>query len=374
MQHQQLFITSAADIPSQPDSSVELILGFGQKSFLEGEDLYASLRGAFPKAAIGLCSSAGEIFGTRVSEAGVSLLLLSFDNTRIRHRAVDFAECADSREAGSTLVADLLEDDLRHVFILSDGGLVNGSELVRGIREALPADIPVTGGLAGDNDQFDYTLVGLNEAPRRGRIGAIALYGEQLHVTHGSFGGWEPFGLVRKVTRSAGNELFEIDGKNALEVYKRYLGAYADELPGSALLFPLSIELEGSEELIVRTILGVDEERQSMTFAGDMPEGSKVRFMMANHDQLTGAASTAARRAAPAAARPEVAILVSCVGRKLVLGSRVEEEVEAVRDVFGPGTALAGYYSYGEIAPPAPGSHSALHNQTMTITCLSELS
>ena len=373
MKQQQLILRSVDDIPTGKDTSVDLVLGFGQKALLESSNLYSGLQAAYPEAIIALGSSAGEIHGVEVGDGGLTLLLLSFAKTRLRHIGVDINDYPDSAAAGRAAVADLIEDDLRHIFLLSDGSLVNGSELVKGVRSVLPDRISVTGGLAGDGAQFDYTLVGLNEAPRRGRIAAIGLYGEHLRVAHGSSGGWEPFGLVRTVTKSKYNELFEIGHKSALEVYKRYLGKHAEGLPGSALLFPLSIQLEDGRHL-VRTILSIDEERQSMTFAGDIPEGSKVRFMMANQDRLTHAAGTAARRALDALGgeTPEVAILISCVGRKLVLRDRVEEEVEAVQDVFGPQTALAGYYSYGELAPLTAGGGCALHNQTMTITCLSE--
>ena len=373
MKQQQMILRGVEEIPTEQDASVKLVLGFGEKALLEHNDFYAPLRNAYPEAIIALGSSAGEIYGTEVGDGALTLLLLSFRKTRLQHRGVDINDYPDSAAAGRAAVADLVADDLRHVFLLSDGSLVNGSELVKGVRSVLPDSISVTGGLAGDGAQFDYTLVGLNETPRRGRIAAIGLYGDSLRVAHGSSGGWEPFGLVRTVTKSKHNELFEIGHNSALEVYKRYLGKHAEGLPGSALLFPLSIQLENGRHL-VRTILSIDEERQSMTFAGDIPEGSKVRFMMANQDRLTHAAGTAARRALDTldGAPPEVAILVSCVGRKLVLGDRVEEEVEAVQDVLGTRTVLSGYYSYGELAPLTAGGGCALHNQTMTITCLSE--
>jgi hypothetical protein len=67
-----------------------------------------------------------------------------------------------------------------------------------------------------------------------------------------------------------------------------------------------------------------------------------------------------------------LAILVSCVGRKLVMGGRVDDEVEAVADVLGSQALLTGFYSYGEISPFTPGSACQLHNQTMTITCIGE--
>ena len=111
-----------------------------------------------------------------------------------------------------------------------------------------------------------------------------------------------------------------------------------------------------------------------MTFAGDVPTGCYARFMKANFDRLIDGAVGAARTSyeAVGSASPDLALLVSCVGRKLVLAQRVEEEVEGVRDVLGERTVLAGFYSYGEISPFTPHARCELHNQTMTITTLSE--
>ncbi|PPK87833.1 hypothetical protein CLV84_0786 [Neolewinella xylanilytica] len=374
MKHQQYIVRTPQELPASPDPSVDLVLGFGNKALLECGSIYSRLQALYQNATVGLCSTAGEIYGGEVSDRSLSVLTLSFAHTRVRHRGVLTEAFADSFAAGQALVTDLEADDLQLIILLSDGALVNGSELVKGIQSVIPDRIPITGGLAGDGADFQYTLVGLNEEPRRGRIVAIGLYGNRLKVAHGSCGGWQPFGVQRVVTKSSGNELFEIDGKNALAIYKRYLGNHAADLPGSALHFPLSMEQEDGGYL-VRSILKIDEERQSMIFAGDLPEGSRVRFMMANLDRLTEAASTAARLALATekAITPQVAILISCLGRRVVLGDRVDEEVEAVREVFGPDTVLTGYYSYGEISPLLNGGPCALHNQTMTITCLEEL-
>ena len=203
---------------------------------------------------------------------------------------------------------------------------------------------------------------------------AIAFYGSHLKIAHGSMGGWEMFGPERTVTKSAANQLFEINGESALGVYKKYLGHYANELPGSALLFPLSVKLAAGSEPVVRTILKIDNESGSMVFAGDVPEGSPVRFMKANFDKLIEAASEAAQQTFEKTdENPKLAILISCVGRKLILGSRTEEEVEAVYEAFGKNTLLTGFYSYGEIAPVAAKTNCQLHNQTMTITTFDEI-
>jgi hypothetical protein len=279
----------------------------------------------------------------------------------------------DSFAAGQRIARDLPRDGLVHVFVLSNGHAVNGTALVEGLASEMPRDVKISGGLAGDGESFGETLVLWDEPIDRGVV-AVGLYGERLSVTCGSLGGWDPFGPERLITRASGNVLYELDGQSALALYKRYLGEQAQGLPGTALLFPLRLRDDRSKMGVVRTVLSIDEEQQSMTFAGDMPEGAYARLMMANFDRLVDGALGAAQVTLDPAqdAAPELAILISCVGRKMVLGQRIEEEVEAVRRVFGPETVLTGFYSYGEISPFTPSARCELHNQTMTITAIRE--
>jgi hypothetical protein len=230
-----------------------------------------------------------------------------------------------------------------------------------------------SGGLAGDSALFGKTLVFRSDAPETGAIAAVGLYGNRLQIGFGSLGGWDPFGPDRLVTRSTANVLFKLDGRPALTLYKKYLGEHAKGLPATGLLFPLSVRTKPGETPVVRTILAVDEQRQSMTFAGDVPEGAQARFTKANVDRLVDGAVGAARASLQAGrVAPQLAILISCVGRKLVLKQRVEEELEGVRSVVGEQAALTGFYSYGEIAPFSQGERIELHNQTMTVTTLAE--
>lgn len=353
---------------------VSLVIGFGTSVLVQDYSVFEAIRCKFPNAQIVLSSSAGEIYEEEVFDDSISVTAIVMEKTRIQTAQVDSTEFSSSYDAGKALMEKLNVPNLKYVFVLSDGGLVNGSELVKGINESKSEEILVTGGLAGDGTKFEKTFVGLNAIPSTGKIVAIGFYGNQLVVSHGSMGGWETFGLERKVTKSNKNILFEIDGKNALSLYKTYLGKYAEELPGSALLFPLSLVIESSNETVVRTILSINEVEQSMTFAGDIPEGSKVRFMRANFDKLIHAASDAANNCLCVKDTiPKLALLVSCVGRKIILGNRIEEEVEAVKDIFGPETTITGFYSYGEISPIKTTINCELHNQTMTITGINEL-
>ncbi|MGE0442385.1 MAG: FIST signal transduction protein [Gemmatimonadales bacterium] len=356
--------------PSQP---ADLVLVFAGPGRLD-RDTARRLGASYPGAAIIGCSTAGEIAGTRVLDRAIVATAVKFDRTKVRSARAAISGVT-SREAGRELAAALAGPDLTHVFVLSDGLTVNGSELVKGLTEGLPRGVSITGGLSGDGDRFQETSVLVGGVVSSGQVAAVGFYGSALKVGCGSLGGWDAFGPDRIVTRSEGNVLYELDGRSALQLYREYLGDHAAGLPATGLLFPLSLRTREGAEPVVRTILGVDEASQSLTFAGDVPTGSYARLMMANIDRLIEGAAGAARvvaRPGDACPRPALAILVSCVGRRLVLGQRTEEEVEAVREVVGDEAVLTGFYSYGEISPFTPAARCELHNQTMTITTFTE--
>ena len=355
-------------------NSANLVLCFGSKELLISENPARTLAGLFPNADIVCTSTSGEILDDRVYDNSLMAVAFKFEKTIIKAKSISVHDFADSFEAAVFLMRQLEAPDLAYTMVYSDGALVNGSELVKGLSN-VNGERLVTGGLAGDADRFKSTLVGLNEEPCEGNIVAIGFYGDEFMVSHGSQGGWESFGLEREVTASKANVLKEIDGENALDLYKIYLGDAAKELPGAALLYPLSVLIPGGNTPIVRTILSIDETNQTMTFAGDVPVGSKVKLMKANFNKLTVAASNAAAMTnQEGLPEDSFALLVSCVGRKLVLGPRIEDEVEAVKETLGSNVLMAGFYSYGEISPFNTGGACQLHNQTMTITTFYELS
>lgn len=360
-------------ISQQPaDESVNLVLCFTAKKLLQDRNTFASLKIKFPMADIAMCSTAGEIFQDEVLEGELIVVAIQFERTGIHCCTVNIMNHSNSYTAGMDLAKQLPKEQLKHVLVFSDGSKVNGSELVKGLATQFEKHVLVTGGLAGDGADFHSTLVGLNEQPTEGTVLAIGLYGDHIHVTHGSQGGWDIFGLEKRVTSSSDNVLVELEDQNALELYKKYLGAESANLPGSALLFPLSVIIPGADKPVVRTILSINEEDQSMTFAGDIPVGSKVRFMKANFDRLTQAAAEAAGFIATKSFPPDFSLLISCIGRKLVLGEKTAEEVKSVNKIFGDRAIQAGFYSYGEISPFNEGGKCQLHNQTMTITSFYE--
>jgi hypothetical protein len=348
-----------------------LVFAFGAIDSLSNDSVYSEIRKVYPQSDVVLASTAGEIHGDEVNDHTVSVTACSFEKTDIKVVEGNVTDCANSFECGRSITKRLEGPGLCHILVFSDGISVNGDDLVRGINSDLPPNVVVTGGLAADAGRFTKTLVGANEEPQSNRIVAIGFYGDKLRITHGSQGGWDLFGPVRMVTKAVDNVLYELDGENALEIYKRYLGPRASELPGSALLFPLCILGSDRDTQLVRTILSIDDAAGTLRFAGNIPMGAQVQFMMANFDRLVDGAAKAAEQSNDMS--PELVLMVSCVGRKVVLDQRIEEEVESVCQYFGSESVYTGFYSNGEISPLMGSSVCSLHNQTMTITTYHEV-
>lgn len=359
------------DVGGLPNA--QLVLWFGGGSALDSLQSMRSLQARYPQAQFVGCSTAGEISGTRVLDDSIIATALQFDHTTVRTVIEPIGRAADSESVGARIGAALAGESLAHVVVLAEGIHINGSELLAGLRNALPEHVSVTGGLAADGARFERTIVCSSGDATGRRVAGIGFYGDRLDVGFGSVGGWDPFGPERIVTRSAGNVLFELDGVSALALYREYLGPYAADLPSSGLLFPLSL-IGADGRRLVRTILAIDDAAGSLTFAGDIPQGAQVQLMKANFDRLIDGASQASDEARRAVAlkSPAVALLISCVGRRLVLKQRVEEELDAVQETVGADVPLCGFYSYGEVAPFGGMLRCELHNQTMTITTLNE--
>lgn len=356
--------------------SAQLVFLFGNKNLLKNDEHIDFVKQMYPFAQITGCSTSGEICQEEVFDNKIVCTAVYFEKTKIDIAKEKIEKMETSFKVGESLANKLYKEDLVHILILSEGLNINGSELTKGINYRLQSKVSVTGGLAGDPANFAETVIVHNKAGENNIVLAIGFYGENLKVGYGSMGGWDSFGVDREVTKSDKNVLYELDNQPALELYKKYLGEHAANLPASALLFPLSLMNRENETFLVRTVLSVNESDGSMVFAGDLPQGSNVRLMKANFERLIDGANDAAEMSKISLKNsdPDLAILISCVGRKLVLKQRVEEELETIREVVGDKTCMTGFYSYGEICPTKPfEQHCELHNQTMTITIFKEI-
>ena len=375
MQVELLSWNASEDPDRQPveNHNADLVMYFGQREALAGGRLFDRLRESYPEALLIGCSTGGQILDNAFGEDDMVTAAIRFADTKLQLTSADIRDPNQSYACGKTIGASLNADGLAGIFVLSDGTMVNGSDLAAGIADGVGENVPIMGGLAGDGDRFEETLVGAGDRPRSGQIGAIGFYGNAVRFGHGSEGGWDVFGPQRKVTRSSGNILYELDGQPALDLYERYLGEEAEQLPGSALLYPLQVwDPKEPDNNVVRTVLNVDREARSMTFAGNVPEGFLAQLMRGNLDRLAAGAAEAARQAGNSVSDGQLAIMISCIGRRLLMGQRVEEEIEAASRELGSEMPHLGFYSYGEICPRFVSGRPRLHNQTMTISVISE--
>lgn len=351
-----------------------LVLVFGNRYLLEDKNIYNDVKKIFPDGHFVFGSTAGDIAKKSVENDGLVITAIEFEKSKFEIKSSNILNSdLNSFKSGKELLDNFDKEGLKYVFVVSEGSFINGSDLIKGLNSSMEDNILITGGLCGDDARFETTVASYNENPKKGEIVAIGFYGEELEISFSIYGGWTPFGPERTVTKSEKNILYELDNMPALDLYKKYLGEKSKDLPGAALLYPLKVKTTDERQSIVRSILNINEEENAMIMAGDIPENSKVQLMMTNVDNIANASERAAIQAKELRKnKAELAILVSCIGRKLVLDQRVEEEVEEAVEVVGSDTTICGFYSYGEIAPFHGETSCQLHNQTMTITLISE--
>lgn len=358
-------------IDTSCSSEKDLVLVFMDHPECLSDEWFNTLKEIYPNAVIAGVSTAGSVLDTVISDNDAVATAIRLERSRVQCVSGNTVDFSDARALGAELAQELLGDDLRHVLIFSDGLGVNGSDLARGFSDVLPEGITITGGLAGDGTRFGTTYVIGNAPASSGSIAAIGFYGKGIVAKSGCFAGWEEFGPERVITQSSANVLYTIDDKPALELYKSYLGDFAADLPGSGLRFPISVRENVNTTPLIRTLLAVDEEQQSLTFAGDVPQGHLCRLLKTNMDLLIEHAGLAAESSKYEYPEEFLVVAVSCVGRRLVLGQLCEEELEVIRETLGEKALITGFYSYGELSEKGE-SRCTLHNQTMTLVSIYE--
>ena len=366
------WIIKDGELKKEEFSCANVVFLFGDTDCIKDEKRFFELRELFPNAKIVGCSSSGNIFNCQVTKFQLVATAVAFESATVEISSINFNDNDDIEKLSEELINNLPKENLKHIFLLSDGLLINGSQLTRGINKVNKL-IPVTGGMAGDGARFCETYVIANNTPAQRTIVAIGFYGDSLSVQSGCFAGWSEFGAQRTITKSVGNVLYEIDGEPALDLYKKYLGEYAADLPNSGLRFPLNIKEDDNSPEVIRTLLGINEEEKSITFAGDVPVGFKARLMKPDIEELIQGSGKAAEVINKINDKTALGLIVSCVGRKIVMNQLIDDELEIIQDTLGDNVILTGFYSYGEMAPFQDDLLTCkLHNQTMTLTTIYE--
>jgi len=328
----------------------------------------------YPDSIVTGCTTAGEIEDISVHFGSAVITGVKFSNAKVVYNEVRVFSPKDSEAAGKELIEKFDHEGLKHIYVISEGLNVNASDLVSGLKSYTSPNFSITGGLAADGYKAQKTFVLTNDFVfEQNVIVAIGFYGEDLKVGFGVLEGLNSLGVDRIITKSEKNVVYEIDEEPALDLISRLLGT-TNNVSDSIMLLPLSVREKVTDRDVIRSIKGFDKIENSITFTGNMPEGSYVRLMRTNIDRLINAAEGAAEVSIEPIGNThtDLCLVTSCVGRRRFFKELVEEEIVAVRDVIGEDATITGFYSYGEISPIISSTVCDLHNQSIVVTSFSE--
>lgn len=363
------------NLPGDPD----MLWVFGASSY-DQQKLLEGIHSVWSDIPLIGCTTDGEISSSGLSEESVVILALATDTVKF-HIAHAPSISQDSYLAGTRIGKAFKNLNCRYIQIFSDGLTGNATKIVAGIQAILGKEIKIAGGTSGDKGLFIHSSQYFNDQVLTDSIVAVAFAGDLVFGT-GYGCGWFPVGTPKQVTRSEGNALYELDGQPALQVYEKFLGKYASQLPAVGVEYPLGIlglDEENEEDgFLCRATMGVNRRENSIIFAGDVPQGAHIKMTMGNEKDLIDAARKAAQDALTdmkgdsGKVQPKILFVFSCMARKIVLGSKTGEEISEIRKIVGYEVPVIGFYTYGEYSPSGKSKQTCFHNETVTLTVIGQ--
>jgi hypothetical protein len=351
----------------------------------DATEIAETLRTKLPDVPTIGCSTDGEITSAGLSVDSVTLMLLASPRMRAKaHVIPNLSE--DSERAGIELAKALHDDEARVLMLLPDGLTGNGSAIIRGAQEILGRQFVIAGGTAGDRGRFVKTFQCADGKAHTDALIGLMLYSPTpLELGYGVMSGWRPIGIAKEVTHAEANTVYEIEGETALDMYSRFLGDKASQLPGIGVEYPFALVdrygevdtkgiREGESYFLMRAPMVVDREKGAVTFAAEIPQGSRIKMTRGKSDEVISASREAASRSLEGLGGPPDAVFFfSCMARKVVLGRRTNLEITAAQEVLGENTPMIGFYTYGEIANCGETFPMCrFHNETATFLAIRE--
>lgn len=349
------------------------------------EKMLAGVRSVSQGALLVGSSTAGEITTDGpANKPSVAVMLMKSPEIKFYAAAGEDIK-TDARLAGKKAadeVKRMAGAELKAFMMIPDVLVGNGADIVRGVLDSLGEHFPVVGGASGDDFKFVKTYQYLNDKVYSGSVIGLGLVGD-FKVGIGVKHGWLPVGTAKKVTKSVGAVLHELDGQPAINIYRDYFGAEEaqklreETLAKLAITYPLGMTVAGSDEMLIRDPITVDE-KGSITCAAEIPEGSEIRLMVGSREEAVKVAKVAAEKAIEQldGLPPKAVIIFNCIARNKLFGERSGEEIGAIQEAVGTETPLIGFYTYGEQAPLGGEVRNinkcnpAFHNETVVICVL----
>ena len=310
-------------------------------------------------------SSSGEIINNEVHEGSIVVMLLDISRDAYRLNVFD-GEGKTSYHVGQSVAAwTKTINENAPLMVMSAGIRADGQQIVNGVIDTMERQVPLFGGLAGEDLRFQETFV--FDASQVIPNGVVALIFDQnaIELQGVAASGWKGIGTPKTVTKAEGNIVYRIDDEPALDIYNKYLNIGDD--PGLAGEYPLLL-IRGDDSFALRAVMAVNEDK-SIVYAGTVPEGSRVRFSMPPGFEIVEHAIEQMSAFNKQSPRADAIVLFSCKARHVALGQMVEDEISAIRKLWN--VPLVGFFSYGEIGP-VPQGQCDFHNHTLVPVLIHE--
>jgi hypothetical protein len=320
------------------------------------------------------CTTAGEIYDDELNENSASVLLMEMNpkyfkilfesnEGNIRKTAAKIRKTADESFENPAL------------FVLTSGLLNDGEEIVAGLKEGKQKEIPIFGGLSGDELQIKQTTIFTNQVVSSDGICAIAFDANHIEINGLATSGWQALGSEHTVTKAEGNVIYSINDTPALDYFIRFFGSHDDanikDKPISTISaqYPFQIMKEGGYSVLRSPIMG-DEINRSLTLVGRVNEGDKFRFSISpGIEVIEETVANFQQFRNDSVHDADAFILVSCKGRHAALGPFLEDEVSQIYHFWKK--PMIGFLSYGEIGNLDNGICD-FHNETCSLITIKE--
>jgi len=320
-------------------------------------------------------TTAGEFIDGEIEAGSCVIMLLDINPDNYK---IVFSETGEltTFENAVQLGAEGKKAFTNPAFIIASGWLSqDGEKIIEGITKGYGSDVAIFGGMAGDDLKLEGPVVFTNKnGSDKGLLGLI-IDEDKIEINGIATCGWKAIGTTKTITKSTGNIVYTIDDKPALDTIIKYLGVEIDFDAGKEIVtqigayYPLQMERENVAP-VMRTAMFANREDRSLICAGNVPQGSKVRFSLPpDFDAIEKVVEECIELKNEKQLQADALIMFSCISRHLSFGILMKEEIDQVQQVWG--APLAGFFSYGEYGKSKTGKHE-FHNNTCCVVVLKE--
>jgi hypothetical protein len=235
-------------------------------------------------------------------------------------------------------------------------------------------DFPVVGGFAGDDHRMVKSYTYANRDVSSDALVVLAAYGE-LHFSIAVGNSLQTVGNIGQIEAAEGTQIDRIDGLSAVGFIERETGKTVLQTDRGVLCLSVHDPSKNNEERLRSIVPDFSKKSGSVGLFGGIANGHQVQVCRARPEDLTAEVYAIAEAARISGKPPVAALVVSCSGRKALLGGHVEHEVAALTRAFPNGLPLAGFPSFGEIAPLRRGNgftRNLFHNMTYVLLLIEQ--